>query len=95
MKFLYVYRGGNVPRDRMEENVNDWGSWMKELDLKGGLRTTEGKVVSATSVVDQEREITGVSIVEAKNLADAVKQAKGCPGLEYGGTVEVLEEFVM
>jgi hypothetical protein len=95
MKFLYVYRGGTLPRDKMEENVKEWGLWMKDLDLKGGLRTTEGKIVSAKSVTDQEREITGVSIVEAKSLADAVKQAKGCPGLKFGGTLEVLEEFVM
>lgn len=95
MKFLYAYHGGNVPGDKMEENGREWMAWLAEIKQKEGIRTAGGKLVSAKSVIEKTRDLGGVSIVEAKSMDEAIRAAKRCPGLKYGGTVEVLEEFRM
>jgi hypothetical protein len=35
--------------------------------------------------------IGGYFLIKAENLEEAVEISKGCPGFEFGGTVEVRE----
>jgi hypothetical protein len=66
--------------------------WM--LD-SGDALTMEGRVVDAKKVVTdgpfvESKEIVGgFSIVQADTIDAAAELAKGCPGLLYGGKVEV------
>jgi hypothetical protein len=65
--------------------------WM--TDPGDGL-TPEGCVVTAKVISDgpfvESKEIVGgYSVVEAENIQAAAKLAKGCPAIEYGGSVEV------
>jgi hypothetical protein len=104
-KFLFVYRGAgeHVARftpEEMQQHLQKWEKWIGEgmqkgwmLDPGDGL-TKEGRVVTAKVVTDgpfvESKEIVGgFSIVQADNIDDAAKLAKGCPGLGVGGTVEV------
>ena len=55
----------------------------------------DGKIVTRSNVVtdgpfaESKEAIAGFFIIRADSLEQAVEVAKGCPGLEYGQTVEV------
>ena len=55
----------------------------------------DGKIVARRNVVtdgpfaESKEAIAGFFIIRADSLEQAVEVAKGCPGLEYGQTVEV------
>jgi hypothetical protein len=104
-KFLFVYRNATgtmrkMSPEEMQQNMEKWGDWISEgmqkgwmLDPGDGL-TEEGRVVKAKVVTDgpfvESKEVVGgFSIVQAETVAAAAELAKGCPGLQSGGTVEV------
>jgi hypothetical protein len=104
-KFMFIYRGGEenmakMTPEEVQASLNKWGAWIGEAMQKGWMTdpgdalTHEGRVVKPTLVTDgpfvESKEIVGgYSIVEADTLDGAAKLAKGCPGLQYGGAVEV------
>jgi hypothetical protein len=104
-RFLFVYRGssegmGKMTPEEMQLHMQRWAKWIGEAMQKGWMvdpgdgLTPEGRVVSAKVVTDgpfvESKEIVGgFSIVEAITIDDAARLAKGCPGLEVGGRVEV------
>jgi hypothetical protein len=104
-KFLFVYRGGDDVMAKMSPEeaqavLNKWGAWIGEAIQKGWMinpgdaLTPEGRVVRAKIVTDgpfieAKEMVGGFSIVEAENIDAAAKLAKGCPGVQYGGNVEV------
>jgi hypothetical protein len=104
-KFLFVYRGGSdaaakITPEEMQQHMQKWEKWIGEGMQKGWMLnpgdglTEEGRVVKAKVVTDgpfvESKEIVGgFSIVQADTIDAAVQLAKGCPGLLYGGTVEV------
>jgi len=104
-EFLYLYRGGanpNTPPKEMQEQMQRWGTWLKELTQKGFLKNPgqpldqAGKVVkgNAKTVIDgpfaEAKDLVGgYSIVEAKDLDHAAELARGCPVFHFGGSVEV------
>jgi hypothetical protein len=104
-KFLFVYRGGDgagarMTPEEMQQNMQKWEKWIGEGMKKGWILnpgdalTAEGRVVKAEVVTDgpfvESKEIVGgFSIVQAETIEAAVQLAKGCPGLLYGGSVEV------
>lgn len=107
-KYLYLFRGGdarnaNQSPQQMQEHMQKWGGWMKDLSEKGILNSglplaNEGKVVAkkGQDVTDgpfaEGAEIVGgYLIVNAKNLKEAADLSKQCPIFEYDGTVEVRE----
>ena len=104
-KYLFVYRGdgesaSKMSPEEMQQHLKHWETWIGEgmkngwmLD-PGDALTPEGRVVSAKVVTDgpfvESKEIVGgFSIVEADSVDAAAKLAKGCPGLQVGGKVEV------
>jgi hypothetical protein len=104
-KFLFIYRGGSdstgeMTPEEMQQHMQKWETWIREAMQKGWMLdpgdalTPEGRVVKAKVVTDgpfvESKEIVGgFSIVQADSLDAAAKLAKGCPGLEVGGAVEV------
>ena len=79
-----------------------WMAWMQELEAKGHLKSRgeplerTGKVVAGPKkqVIDgpfaEAKDIvSGFSIIQAKDEAEAVELARGCPVLRGSGSVEV------
>jgi hypothetical protein len=88
--------------ERAQQNMQRWMSWLKELDAKGHLKDggqpleRTGRVVSGKSktvtdgpYAEAKDLIGGFSIVEARDIDQAVELSRGCPGLDFGGLVEV------
>jgi hypothetical protein len=49
----------------------------------------ESKVVTDGPFMESKEVVGGFSIVQADTVDAAAQLAKGCPGLQVGGTVEV------
>jgi hypothetical protein len=90
--------------EHMQEQLQKWAVWMKGLGEKGHLKDPgqplekTGKFVkgmgASRTVTDgpfaeTKDVIGGYTIIEAKDIAQAVELSTGCPILENGGTVEV------
>jgi hypothetical protein len=91
------------PKKRDEIN-GKWKTWLENLAKTGKLSNPgnplnpQGKVLSGKTkkitdgpFIEAKEIIGGYSIVKAGDLNEAAELAKGCPGLEYGGTVEIRE----
>jgi hypothetical protein len=103
-EFMYVYRGGNrsgTP-EQMQQQMQKWVAWMKELSEKGHLKDPGNPLEMTGKIVKgKERAVTdgpyaetkdivcGFTVVVAQDLAQAVELSAGCPILEGGGLVEV------
>ncbi len=110
-QFLYLYRGGRDGQPSPEEAqtiMQKWMTWLKGLGESGHLKDQGqplepgGKLVrgKARSVTDgpfaEAKDIVGgFTLVEARDINEAVELAKGCPALERDGTVEVRPIMVM
>ena len=103
-EFLFLYRGGETNRspERMQQTMQQWMSWLKELGEKGHIKDPGqpleriGKVVKGRqkSVTDgpfaEAKDIVGgYTLIEARDLAQATELSKGCPIFEADGIVEV------
>jgi hypothetical protein len=87
--------------EQMQQIMQKWQAWIGEGLQKGWIvdsgdaLTPEGRVVNARKVVTdgpfvESKEIVGgFSIIQADSIDAAAELAKGCPGLEVGGSVEV------
>ena len=104
-EFVFLYRGGDRSGSlqEMQQVMQKWMTWMKELGEKGHIKDVghpldyTGKVVRGK----QKKTITdgpyaeakdlvgGYTLVEAKDLAHAAELSMGCPIFERGGFVEV------
>jgi len=103
-QFLFIYRGG-MPAEtspaEMQQQMGRWMTWLKELGEKGFVKDPgqplerTGKVVSGKqkTVTDgpfaEKDLVSGFSVVEAKDLAQATELSLGCPIFSYAGAVEV------
>ncbi len=102
-KYILGYHGGDQPATPAEGEkvMAAWNSWMQSLGSKlvdGGNPTMPGRTIAPTGRVSDgggANPLTGYSIIEAKDLDDAVKLAKGCPQLSSGGSIEVAELMPM
>jgi hypothetical protein len=66
-----------------------WGEWFQELGAKVvdfGNRVGETSPLGNTP---NDSVLSGYVVVAADDLEGAVALAKGCPGLQHGGGVEV------
>jgi hypothetical protein len=103
-EFLYIYRGYNADASTADrqQTMQQWMDWMKYLGEKGYLKTVgsplekTGKVVSGKSkaisdgpFAETKDLISGYTIVQAKDIDDAVAASLGCPIFLIGGAVEV------
>lgn len=102
-EFVFVYRNSPTNRspEEMQQQMQHWMTWMKELGDKGHLKDfghpldRGGKVVSGSGklVTDgpfAEKDIvSGYSIVEARDIEHAAELARECPIFRVNGLVEV------
>jgi hypothetical protein len=87
--------------EEMQQNMQKWHTWIAEGLQKGWMLqrgdplTQDGRVVNAKNVVTdgpfvESKEIVGgYSVVQADTIDAAAELARGCPGLRYGGSVEI------
>jgi hypothetical protein len=88
--------------ERAQQSMQRWIAWMKELDREGHLKD-RGQPLERTGKVvrGQQKTVTdgpypeakdvvgGFTLVEARDIDQAVELSRGCPILEGGGSVEV------
>ena len=103
-EFTFLFRGRDpsASPEQMQKTMQKWMAWFKDLNANGSIKEPghplefTGKVVNgkAKSVHDgpyaEAKDVVGgYTVIEAKDLDDAVEISKGCPILEIGGSVEV------
>ena len=104
-QFVLLYRGGERQSspEAMQQQMQKWVVWMKELGDKGHIKDPGhpldrvGKIVRGTpkaaitdALLAETKDIVGgYTLIEAKDLAHASELSLGCPILATGGLVEV------
>lgn len=89
--------------EEMQAVTRQWMDWIggiaaqNKLTDRGNRLFPNGKVLRRGNVVadgpytEIKEFISGYSIVKAGSIEEAAKLAEGCPGLEFGGNVEIRE----
>jgi hypothetical protein len=86
--------------EEIQQQMSRFTAWFEKLNREGKFKigaplAHEGKTLtSKTNVVDgpfaeSKEAIAGFFIIRAGSLAEAVEIARGCPGLDFGQTVDV------
>lgn len=103
-EFVFLYRGGERQQspEQMQQQMQKWVTWMKDLGEKGQIKDPGhplepgGKVVAGKQKVvtdgpyaESKDLVGGYTLVEARDLAHAAEISTGCPIFELGGLVEV------
>lgn len=103
-EFLFLYRGGQRPTSPQEgqQVMQKWVAWMEALGAKGHMKDrghpleqmgklVKGpqKIVTDGPFAEAKDLVGGYSLIEAKDLTQAVELSKGCPIFDHGGFVEV------
>src|SRR5215831_12096921 len=102
-EFVFLYRGGESGRtpERMQEVMQKWMTWLKGLAEKGHLKDQgkpleltgklvkgKQKIVTDGPFAETKDVVGGYTLIEARDLNQAVELSKGCPILERDGAVE-------
>ena len=103
-EFTFLFRGSDTSAspEQMQKNMQKWVAWFKELGEKGHIKypghplERTGKVVSGKQkavhdgpYAEAKDIVNGYTLIEARDLSQAVELSTGCPILESGGSVEV------
>ena len=103
-EFTFLFRGRDTSAspEQMQKNLQKWVAWFRELGEKGHIKYPghplegTGKVVRGKQktvhdgpYAEAKDIVNGFTLIEAKDLSQAVELSKGCPILEVGGSVEV------
>ncbi|MEY9953462.1 hypothetical protein [Leifsonia sp. EB34] len=92
--FVFAFRNDPAVA-ATDEEFAAWGAWFEKL---GPAVTDMGSRVGATELLGAPagaNALSGYAVVDATDLAAATALAEGCPGLRYGGSVEVGELIPM
>jgi hypothetical protein len=103
-EFVYLYRGGEAGRspEEAQQVMQKWMTWLKDLGAKGHIKD-QGQPLEPTGklVKGKQKTVTdgpfaetkdvvgGYTLIEARDLDQAVQLSKGCPIFEVDGAVEV------
>lgn len=103
-EFIFLYRGGDSSGspEEMQQTMQKWVAWMHQLGQQGHLKAMGNPLERTGKVVNGKRKaitdgpyaeakdlIGGYTLIEAKDINEAVELAKGCPIFEKDGSVEV------
>ena len=100
--YVLLYSGGRMPESQEEQQavMQAWGAWFGSLGsnlVDGGNPTTgQAKTIASDGSVSDGASgmaASGYSIIQANSLDEAAQMAKGCPVLQGGAKVVVLETF--
>ncbi len=104
-EYVFLYRGSDRggSLEVMQQRMQKWMAWMKELAEKGHMKDQghpldrSGKLVKGRhkTVMDgpfaeAKDAVGGYTLIQARDLDEAVELSKGCPIFDADtGTVEV------
>ncbi|MBV8072669.1 MAG: hypothetical protein JO270_22385 [Acidobacteriaceae bacterium] len=103
-EYVFLYRGGQEGRspETAQQIMQKWMAWLNELAQKGHLKDrglpleaagklVKGKQKAVTDgpYAETKDVVGGFSLIEARDLEQAVELSKGCPIFEVDGAVEV------
>jgi hypothetical protein len=103
-EFVFLYRGGEAGRspERMQQSMQKWMTWFKGLSEKGHIKEPghpleragklvkgKQKLVTDGPFAEAKDVVGGYTLIEARDLDQAVELSKGCPIFEVEGAVEV------
>jgi len=103
-EFVYLYRNAERPpsAEQMQQQMQKWMAWMKDLQAKGHIKDnghpleragkvvkSHGKSISDGPFAEAKDVVGGYTLIEAKDLDQAAELASGCPIFNVGGYVEV------
>ncbi len=97
--YVLVFHGGSMPESQEEgaRVMQAWTAWFGTLGealVDGGNPAARTKRVAPDgSVSDDAGGPSGYSIIKADSLDAAVELAKGCPVLQGGASIQVVETF--
>jgi len=103
-EFTFLFRGRDTTAspEQMQKTMEKWVAWFKELGAKGHIKDPghpleaigkvvkgKDKIVNDGPYAEAKDIVGGYTLIEARDLDQAVEISKGCPILEVGGSVEV------
>jgi hypothetical protein len=103
-EYLLLFRNTgwhkNLSPEEVQQNMARFTAWFERLSSDGqfkggGPLAHDGKFIARRNAVtdgpfaESKEAIAGFFIIRADSLEQAVEIADGCPGLEFGQTVEV------
>ena len=93
-KFLFAYRTNQtaLPSD---DAVSAWRAWLESMGTSLDDRGHPVFDRRALGNCGSDTRLGGYSLITADDLEGALALAKGCPGIERGGGVEVGELTLM
>jgi hypothetical protein len=98
--FLFSYRVPRTPLAQVLAELDEsqraarmaaWNAWFDHLGANLVQRGDPVNDARTLGTCTEDTRIGGYSVVSADDLDAAVELARGCPGLEWGGGVEVGE----
>ncbi len=97
--YVLVYHGGGMPESPEEgaKVMAAWTAWFAQLGdavVDGGNPASHTRTIAADGAVREDTSgPSGYSIIKADSLDHAVALAKGCPVLQAGASIQVVETF--
>jgi hypothetical protein len=105
-EYLLIFRNTGWHKDlspeEIQQNMARFTAWFERLSNEGRFKSGgpllhDGKILASKNVVtdgpfaESKEAIAGFFLIQADSLEQAVETAKGCPGLDFGQSVEVRE----
>jgi len=103
-EYVFLYRGGENGRspERAQQMMQKWMAWLRDLGQKGHIKDQgqplerAGKLVKGRQktvtdgpFAEAKDVVGGYTLIQARDLDQAVELSKGCPIFEEDGAVEV------
>ena len=97
-QYIITYLGGDQPSNP-EEGKQYFSKYMDWLSSLGDSAVSPANPLKNTSTVNSDGTVTnggtttmsGFTIIEAESMEAALSNAKACPFLDIGGSLEVSE----
>lgn len=101
-KFVLAYHGKpdiTSPQEG-QNHMQRWIAWrdgLGEAVVDPGVPVGRSVTVTPTEVLDHggSNPLSGITILQADTMEDAVAMAQGCPHLSGSGTIEIAEAMDM
>jgi hypothetical protein len=88
--YVLVFRGKSDRTPDAEQEAA-WGQWLGEISAS--IVDAGNRIGRATALGDSTPNtvVSGYILIKADDHEAAIAVAKGCPGLKYGGGIEIGE----
>jgi hypothetical protein len=96
--YLLLYRGKPLPQDNIarQRYVADWTKWTREVgnSMLAGRPMAKAVTVTPGQVAELKGEpVSTYSIIEAKDMDEAIELSRGIPDIMDDGRVDVYQMY--